>query len=105
MKRRNADSQLSYPHRRHLSPTASHRTETLSSLNEAVKELSKDENIKVVIFVSDMKGYFFNHFDTSEFPNFLSQVGANAKPLWVELITNLYNAPFITIASIHLRTA
>lgn len=78
--------------------------ETISSLNEAVKELSKDENIKVVIFVSDMKGYFFNHFDTSEFPNFLSQVGANSKPLWVELITNLYNAPFVTIASIHGRT-
>ena len=78
--------------------------ETLSSLNEAVKELSKDENIKVVIFVSDVTGYFFNHFDTSEFPNFLSQVGANAKPLWVELITSLSNAPFVTIASIHGRT-
>ena len=48
--------------------------------------------------------YFFNHFDTSEFPNFLSQVGANAKPLWVELITSLSNAPFVTIASIHGRT-
>ncbi|ARS55736.1 enoyl-CoA hydratase [Ralstonia solanacearum FJAT-91] len=78
--------------------------ETLSSLNDAVKELSKDKNIKVVIFVSDTKGYFYNHFDTSEFPNFLSQVGENSKPLWVELITSLYNAPFVTIASIHGRT-
>lgn len=78
--------------------------ETIASLNAAVKELGKDENIKVVIFVSDMNGYFFNHFDTNEFPNFLSHVGANAKPLWVELITNLYNAPFVTIASIHGRT-
>lgn len=78
--------------------------ETLSSLNKAVKELSNDENIKVVIFTSDVKGYFFNHFDTTEFPNFLSQVGADSKPLWVELITNLSNAPFITIASIHGRT-
>ena len=69
-----------------------------------VKELGKDENIKVVIFVSDMKGYFFNHFDTSQFPNFLSQVGVDAKPLWVELITNLSNAPFVTIASVHGRT-
>lgn len=78
--------------------------ETISSLNQAVKELSKDQDIKVVIFVSDMQGYFFNHFDTSEFPNFLSQVGADAKPLWVELITNLSNAPFITIASVRGRT-
>lgn len=78
--------------------------ETISSLNEAVKELSKDENIKVVIFVSDMKGYFFNHFDTSQFPNFLSQMGADARPLWVELITNLSNAPFVSIASVRGRT-
>ena len=78
--------------------------ETIASLNEAIKEMGKDENIKVVIFVSDMKGYFFNHFDTSQFPGFLSQVGANAKPLWVELIANLSEAPFVTIASVRGRT-
>ncbi len=78
--------------------------ETLSSLNEVVKSLSKDENVKVVIFTSDVAGFFYNHFDTNEFPNFLSQVGANSKPLWVELMTNLSNAPFITIASINGRT-
>lgn len=78
--------------------------ETVVSLNEAIKELSKDENIKVVIFTSDVKGYFFNHFDTNEFPNFLSQVDENSKPLWVELITSISNAPFVTIASIRGRT-
>jgi len=78
--------------------------ETISALNQAVKDLSKDENLKVVIFVSDMKGYFFNHFDTSQFPVFLGQVGVDGKPLWVELITNLSNAPFITIADVHGRT-
>lgn len=78
--------------------------ETLASLNQAVKNLSKDENVKVVIFTSDVAGFFFNHFDMNEFPNFLSQMGTNSKPLWVELIASLSNAPFITIASINGRT-
>ena len=78
--------------------------ETISSLNEAVKELSKDEKVKVVIFTSDVAGYFSNHFDLSQFPNFVKQVGADSKPLWVELIANLSNAPFISIASIRGRT-
>jgi len=78
--------------------------ETLFSLNEAIKQLSKDEKVKVVIVTSDVKGYFFNHFDTSEFPNFLQQVGESNKPLMVELMSNLSNAPFVTIASIHGRT-
>lgn len=78
--------------------------ETISSLNEAVKELSKDEKVKVVIFASDVAGYFFNHFDLNQLPNFVSQVGVDSKPLWVELISGLSNAPFISIASIRGRT-
>lgn len=78
--------------------------ETIAALNDAVKALSKDEQIKVVIFVSDMNGYFFNHFDTNQFPAFLGQSGTDNRPLWVELITNLSNAPFVTIASIRGRT-
>ncbi|MCU6496721.1 enoyl-CoA hydratase/isomerase family protein [Rugamonas sp. A1-17] len=78
--------------------------DTIAGLNEAVKSLSKDEQVKVVIFVSDTKGYFYNHFDTNQFPAFLGQHGAGNRPLWVELITNLSNAPFISIASIRGRT-
>jgi hypothetical protein len=36
-------------------------SQTIASLNEAVKELSKDEKVKVVIFTIDVAGYFFNH--------------------------------------------
>lgn len=78
--------------------------ETLASLNEAVKQLSKDERVKVVVVTSDVPGFFINHFDMGEFPSFLSQFADNGKPMWVDLITNLANAPFITIASIHGRT-
>ncbi len=78
--------------------------ETLASLNEAVKQLSKDERVKVVVVTSDVPGFFINHFDMGEFPDFLSQFADNGKPMWVDLITNLANAPFVTIASIHGRT-
>jgi len=78
--------------------------ETIASLNEAVKQLSKDDQVKVVVFTSEVAGYFYNHFDISQFANFAGQAGANGKPLWVELITNLGNAPFISIAAIHGRT-
>lgn len=78
--------------------------ETLAALNETVKSLSKDERVKVVIVTSDMPGFFINHFDLGEFPNFMSQFADNSKPMWVDLINNLGNAPFITIASIRGRT-
>lgn len=78
--------------------------ETLSSLNETIKELSKDPSVKVVIFVSDVKGYFFNHFDLGQMANFAGQRTAEGKPMFVDLLTNITNAPFITIASIRGRT-
>ncbi|OQP60555.1 enoyl-CoA hydratase [Niastella vici] len=78
--------------------------ETISSLNEIIKDLSKDSTVKVVIFSSDVKGYFFNHFDLTQFANFAAQRTADGKPMWVDLITNIHSAPFITIASIKGRT-
>lgn len=78
--------------------------ETISTLNEVVKDLSKDPDVKVVVFYSDVKGYFFNHFDLSQMANFAGQRTADGKPMWVDLITNITNAPFITIASIKGRT-
>jgi enoyl-CoA hydratase/carnithine racemase len=78
--------------------------ETISSLNEVIKNLSKDSTVKVVIFSSDVKGYFFNHFDLTQMANFAGQRTVDGKPMWVDLITNITNAPFITIASIKGRT-
>lgn len=78
--------------------------ETVSTLNEVIKELSNDEKVKVVIFTSEVAGYFFNHFDLTQLPNFVGQRSADGKPLWVDLIKNITNAPFITIASIKGRT-
>ncbi|WP_212315269.1 enoyl-CoA hydratase/isomerase family protein [Agrobacterium tumefaciens] len=77
---------------------------TLVQLNQAIKELSADSKIKVVIFNSGVSGYFYNHFDMDQFPAFAGQTGENAKPLWVELISNIESAPFVTVASIRGRT-
>lgn len=76
---------------------------TLTALNQVVKDLGRDDRVKVVVFASGVDGYFFNHFDMGAFPTFLGQVGDTGKPLWVELVTNLANAPFITIGSIRGR--
>lgn len=78
--------------------------ETLSSLNEVIKELGKDSTVKVVIFTSEVKGYFFNHFDLGQMANFAGQRTAEGKPMFVDLLTSITNAPFITIASIKGRT-
>ena len=77
---------------------------TVESLNQIVKDLSADQDVKVVVFESGIDGFFFNHFDPNEFPGFLSQVGDDSKPLWVELVDGLAKAPFISIASIRGRT-
>ncbi|MCC4634438.1 enoyl-CoA hydratase/isomerase family protein [Xanthomonas dyei] len=77
---------------------------TLVELNALVTTLSADAQVKVVIFKSTTPGFFINHFDTSQFAGFASQTGAASKPLWVELISNLQKAPFISIAQIDGRT-
>lgn len=78
--------------------------QTLVELNALVARLSADDRAKVVILKSATPGFFFNHFDTSQFAGFAAQTGADAKPLWVELISNLQKAPFISIAEIRGRT-
>ncbi|NOW48562.1 enoyl-CoA hydratase/carnithine racemase [Novosphingobium sp. SG751A] len=77
--------------------------ETLVALNQAVLDLSKDDRVKVVLFTSAVDGFFYNHFDMGQFPGFIRQVSATGKPLWVELISNIEKAPFLTVASIRGR--
>lgn len=78
--------------------------ETIKDLNEVVKNLSKDPAVKVVIFTSDLKGYFINHFDLTQMANFAGLNTPDGKPMFVDLLTNIINAPFISIASIKGRT-
>jgi enoyl-CoA hydratase/carnithine racemase len=78
--------------------------ETVSRLHEVVKELSEDTQVQVVIFTSSVPDYFFNHFDLVEASKFPVLPGAEAIPMWVDLVLRLSKAPFISIASIRGRT-
>lgn len=78
--------------------------DTVARLVEVVDELSRDEAVQVVVFTSSTPGYFFNHADLTQFDDLLGMVAPDATPTWVELVTSLTNAPFISIASIRGRT-
>lgn len=78
--------------------------DAVARLVEVVAELSRDEQVQVVIFTSSTPGYFFNHADLAQFDALLGLVGADSTPTFIELVTSLTNAPFISIASIRGRT-
>ncbi|MBE4737800.1 MULTISPECIES: enoyl-CoA hydratase/isomerase family protein [Streptomyces] len=78
--------------------------DTVVQLLDIVNELSQDEQVQVVVFDSDTPGYFYNHADLAQVPDLLALNNAEGTPTWVELVTRLSNAPFISIASIRGRT-
>jgi enoyl-CoA hydratase/carnithine racemase len=77
--------------------------ETVSRLHEVIEEMSQDPQVQVAIFTSSLPGFFFNHYDgTQGLP--LPLPGADATPIWVDLVVQLSRAPFMSIASIRGRT-
>ncbi len=78
--------------------------DTVAQLLDVVDELSRDEQAQVVVFDSATPGYFFNHADLGQVPELLASNSADGTPTFVELVTRLTSAPFITIASIRGRT-
>jgi enoyl-CoA hydratase/carnithine racemase len=78
--------------------------DTVVQLLEVLDQLSADDQVQVVIFDSGIPGYFFNHADLNQVPDLLALSSADGTPTWVDLVTRLTSAPFITIASIRGRT-
>lgn len=80
--------------------------EAIYSLRTVVKELSEDDQVKVVIFTSTVNDYFVNHFDDtdSESQVFLKESFKSENPAWTDLVISLTNAPFVSIALIRGRT-
>ncbi|MFE9679520.1 enoyl-CoA hydratase/isomerase family protein [Streptomyces sp. NPDC006259] len=78
--------------------------DTVTQLTDVVDELSQDEKVQVVIFDSGTPGYFYNHADLGQVPELLALNSADGTPTWVDLVTSLTSAPFISIASIRGRT-
>lgn len=78
--------------------------DTVVQLVDIVDDLSRDEQVQVVIFDSSTPDYFFNHADLGQVPDLLALTNPDGNPTWVDLVTSLTNAPFISIASIRGRT-
>lgn len=78
--------------------------ETVIRLHEIVADLTVDPDIQVVVFKSGLPDFFMNHFDLAAAADLPATEGANAVPIWTDLVLRLSRAPFITIASIRGRT-
>ena len=72
----------------------------MGRLVEIVDELATDPAIQVVVLVSDVPDFFFNHFDLAAAADFPAPEGDDAVPVWTDLVLKLTKAPYITVASI-----
>ena len=79
-------------------------TETVTRLDQIVRDLDDDPDIQVVIFTSVVPDFFFNHFDLAAAGDFPVPEGEDAVPIWTDIVLRLSKAPYITIASIRGRT-
>jgi len=79
-------------------------SETVTRLDEILRELDDDPDIQVVIFTSGVPDFFFNHFDLAAARDFPVPQGEEAVPMWTDIVLRLSRAPYITIASIRGRT-
>jgi enoyl-CoA hydratase/carnithine racemase len=78
---------------------------TMPQLNEVVTAIESDPKVKVVVFDSDVPGFFLTHYDfmppleeTTRLPN-----GPTGLPPLPDMLVRLSKAPVISIASIRGR--
>jgi enoyl-CoA hydratase/carnithine racemase len=78
--------------------------EMVSALYAIVNEMDRDPEVKVILFKSDIEGYFINHFDLSKAQDFPFEPTHPPTPTWSNLVLRLTKSPVISIASIRGRT-
>lgn len=78
--------------------------EIVSALHAVVKDMDRDREVKVIVFRSELEGYFINHFDLSKAQDFPFESTSPPLPTWVDLVLRLSKSPVISIASIRGRT-
>lgn len=78
--------------------------EIVSALHAVVKDMDHDPEVKVIVFRSELEGYFINHFDLSKAQDFPIESTNPPLPTWVDLVLRLSKSPVISIASIRGRT-
>lgn len=78
---------------------------TMPQLNEVITALETDPQVKVVVFDSDVEGFFLTHYDfvppltdTTNMPN-----GPSGLPPLPDMLVRLSKAPVVSIASIRGR--
>jgi Enoyl-CoA hydratase/isomerase len=76
----------------------------VSALHSVVKDMDRDPDVKVIVFKSEIGGFFINHFDLSKARDFPIESTNPALPTWVNLVLRLSKSPVISIASIRGRT-
>ena len=79
-------------------------SETVTRLDEILRELDDDPDIQVIVFTSGLPDFFFNHFDLAAAVDFPVPESEDAVPMWTDIVLRLSKAPYITIASIRGRT-
>jgi len=79
-------------------------SETVTRLDEILRELDDDPDIQVVIFTSGVPDFFFNHFDLAAAGDFPVPQDEDAVPMWTDIVLRLSRAPYITVAAIRGRT-
>lgn len=78
--------------------------EIVSALHAIVKDMEREPEVKVIVFRSELEGYFINHFDLSKAQDFPIESTNPPLPTWVDLVLRLSKSPVISIASIRGRT-
>jgi enoyl-CoA hydratase/carnithine racemase len=80
--------------------------ETIPQLNEAITQLERDPQVKVVVFDSAVPGFFLTHYDfvpplsaTTDIPP-----AATGLPALPNILVRLSRAPIVSIVSIRGRT-
>lgn len=78
--------------------------EIVSALHSIVIDMDRDPEVKVIVFRSQIEGYFINHFDLSKAQDFPIESTNPPLPTWSDLVLRLSKSPVISIASIRGRT-
>ncbi|GBD49794.1 enoyl-CoA hydratase/isomerase family protein [Methylopila sp. Yamaguchi] len=78
--------------------------ELVSALHAVVTETERDPEVKVVLFASDIEGYFINHFDLSKALDFPMEATSPPTSTWTDMVVRMTRSPAINIAVVRGRT-
>jgi len=79
--------------------------ETIPQLDEVIRSLERDQNVKVVVFDSAVEGFFLTHYDFLAKPEDTTSLppGATGLQALPDMLARLSRAPVVSIASIRGR--